>query len=184
MDTQAGGLLEQLQAIRGRAEELMARLDTDAAFSRQPRGGKGWSVGQCLDHLTQTNRLYVAALRDALAGAPRASTAVTTPIRSTWLGRTFIASMEPGYGRFRAPKKIVPRSATNRAQVWADFRRELDEIEALVRDAACIDLNTRTFPSPLFGLSRLRAGTALRVMFGHMRRHLQQAENVVAGYRE
>ncbi len=95
----------------------MARVESDEAFSFQPGGGTRWSVGQCLDHLTQTNRLYVVAIRRALAGAPRAAGAVTAPIASTWLGRKFAASMEPGYGRFRAPKKVVPRSATNRAQV-------------------------------------------------------------------
>lgn len=177
MDTQAGPLLDDLQAIRARATALVDRVPDDAAFQRQPEGG-GWSVGQCFEHLTQTNRLYIAAIREAIGRVPREAAPVTASIRSTWVGRRFIASMEPGTMRFRSPKKVVPGDTGRREQVWAAFRHELSEIETLVRDAAGVDLNRPVFGSPFFGLIRLRAGTGLRVMLAHMRRHLQQAERV------
>ena len=180
MDTQAAGLLTELEGIRARANALMDRVAGDEAFGWQPDAGRGWSVGQCLDHLTQTNRLYVAGIRDALAGMPRSATPVLAPIRSSWFGRKFAASMEPGKGRYRSPGKVIPRSATNRAQVWTEFQRELDEIEALIKDGATIDLNRAALPNPFVGVVRMRAGTAFRVLLAHMRRHLQQGENVIA----
>ena len=167
--------------VRARAAALMAGVADDETFSWQPDGGRRWSVGQCLDHLTQTNRLYVAGIRDALAGASRGASPVTTPIRSTWFGRKFAASMEPGKGKYRAPGKVVPRSASNRAQVWGEFQRELDEIEALIKDGATIDFNRASFPNPFLGIVRVRVGTGFRILLAHLRRHLQQAEQVVAG---
>lgn len=177
--TQSASLLEELRAVRESADRLMARVADDLTFSWQPHDGRGWSVGQCLDHLSQTNRLYLASIRDALANAARHDTPVTAPIRSTWIGRWVAQKMEPGSIKMKAPKRIVPRSATSRPQVWSEFTRGLDEIEAVIRDADRIDLNSATFPSPLFKFSRVRAGTGFRIMLAHLRRHIRQAERVL-----
>ena len=177
--TQASSLVGELRAIRDRADLLIARVPDDLVFAWQPANGRGWSVGQCLDHLSQGNRLYIANIRDALANAQREPEPVTAPIRSTWPGRKFIAMMEPGTRKMKAPKKIAPRLADNRAQVWGEFVRGLDEMEAILREADHVDLNRPTLPSPLFKLSRMRVGTAFRILFAHMRRHIRQAERVL-----
>jgi hypothetical protein len=177
--TQTSPLVDELHAIRARASDLMARVASDEIFAWQPDQGRAWSVGQCLDHLVKTNRMYLASIRDALAHAPRASEAVTAPIRSTWIGRKFAAAMEPGTRKMPTLRKLQPQLATNRARVWSDFVRGLDEIEAVLRDAETIDLNRVTFASPFFKLSRVRAGTGFRILLAHARRHLQQAERVL-----
>ena len=177
--TQTSGLLDQLDAIRRRTEALLARVPDDETFNRQPGDG-GWSVGQCLDHLNQMNRLYFGAIRDALSRAERWRAPVTTPLASSWFGNWFAASMEPGTRKVRAPRKAVPRSSVTRADVTAEFGRGLDEIEAALKDAAAIDLNRPTFASPFFSLSRVRAGTGFRILLAHMRRHLAQAERQVS----
>jgi len=176
--TQTSGLLEQLAAIRQRTSALLARVPDDETFNRQPGDG-GWSVGQCLDHLNQMNRLYFGAIRDALSRAQRSRAPVTTPLVSSWFGNWFAASMEPGTRKVRSPRKAVPRSSVTRAGAAGEFLRGLDEIEAALKDAASIDLNRPTFASPFFSLSRVRAGTGFRILLAHMRRHLTQAEHVV-----
>src|SRR5688572_14478645 len=177
--TQASRLLDELRDIRERADRLIARIPDDQVFSWQPNDGRGWSVGQCLDHLSQTNRLYMASIRDALANAPRGEKPATAPIESSWFGRWFAQSMEPGSMKMKAPKKVVPRSATSRQQVWTEFARGLDELEPIIRDADRIGLNRATFPSQLFEFSRVRVGTGFRIMLAHMRRHIRQAERVL-----
>ena len=112
--TQTSGLLDQLDAIRLRTEALLARVPDDAAFNRQPGDG-GWSVGQCLDHLNQMNRLYFGAIRGALSRAQRRRAPVTAPLVSSWFGNWFAASMEPGTRKMGAPRKAVPRSSVTRA---------------------------------------------------------------------
>src|SRR5687768_14471156 len=143
-EPQSATLLRELHAIRESADRVMARIADDLTFSWQPNDGRGWSVGQCLDHLSQTNRLYMASIRDALANAPRGEKPATAPIVSSWFGRRFAQSMEPGSMKMKAPKKVVPRSATSRQQVWTEFARGLDELEAIIRDAERIDLNRAT----------------------------------------
>lgn len=177
--TQISGLIDELNAIRKRADALLARITTDETFAWQPQEGRAWSVGQCLDHLSQTNRFYLAAIRDALAGGTRASSPVTSPIRSTLIGRWFARQMEPGTRKMPTLKKLVPHSAARRAEVVPEFYRTLDEAEALLRDSETLDLNRHTFTSPFFKLSRVRAGTGFRILLAHLRRHLHQAENVL-----
>jgi hypothetical protein len=177
---QTTGFLEELAAIRRRTGALLAQVPDDEAFQWQPDEGRAWSVGQCLDHLNHMNRVYFGAIRDALAGAPRARAVVEAPVRSTWIGRKFAESMEPGTRKMRAPKKAVPREVRRRDIVATEFLRGLDEIEAVLVDAATIDLNAPTFASPFMRLSRVRAGTGFRILLAHMRRHLAQAEHAIA----
>lgn len=180
---QTTGFLEELAAIRQRTHALLAQVPDDEGFLRQPDGGRAWSVGQCLEHLNQMNRLYFTGIRQALAGAPREGAPVDAPVRSTWFGRKFAESMEPGTMKMRTPKKAAPQAVRSREAVASEFLSGLDEIEAALRDAATIDLNTPTFPSPFFRFSRVRAGTGFRVLLAHMRRHLHQAEQVAQGLR-
>ena len=177
---QTSGLLEELRLIRARAEALVARVPDDAAFTWQPNEGRSWSVGQCLEHLNEMHRVYFGTIREALARAPRSTTVVTAPLRSTWFGRRFAKSMEPGTLKMRAPSAVVPQTVRARDEVVADFFRGLDEVERTLEDAATIDLNTPTYPSPFFRFSRVRAGTGFRILLAHLRRHLAQAEAVIA----
>ena len=176
---QTAGFLDELAAIRRRTHALLARVSDEQTFQWQPNEGRGWSVGQCLEHLNQMNRLYFGAMRRALAVAPREAAPVTAPVQSTWIGRRFAESMEPGTMKMKAPRQAAPQAARPRAQVESDFLRGLDEIEAMLRDAATIDLNRPTFASPFLRFSRVRAGTGFRILLAHMRRHLHQAEQVL-----
>ena len=171
---------EDVAAIGARAAALLARVPEDAAFQRQPHDGRGWSVGQCFEHLNNMNQVYFGEIRRALEGAPHASSPVTMPIRSSWFGRWFIAEMGPGRRRkLKSPGKVVPRSSRGRDEVAGEFFRGLDEIESTLRRAEAIDLNGPTFASPFFRLSRVRAGTGFRILLTHMHRHLEQAEQAL-----
>ncbi|MDQ3068975.1 MAG: DinB family protein [Acidobacteriota bacterium] len=176
---QAAGLRDELQAVRTRFEAVIARADTSAIFSRQPASGS-WSAGQCLEHLNHTNRAYLAKLRPALASAVPGTGDVTAPLLSSWFGRKFAASMDEQVSfKARAPKSVVPAVTLDRDAVTGEFRRLLGEMEAVLDRSRAIDLNRVTFPSPLFRLVKMRAGTALRILLAHMRRHLAQAERAL-----
>ena len=176
---QTDSLLDDLHAIRARTRALLARAPDEQTFGWQPHEGRAWSVAQCLDHLNNMNRLYFGAVKGALAGARRSSAPITAPLRSSWIGNWFVNQMEPGTRKLSAPKQSVPRLTVPREEVVTEFLRGLDEIEAVLNDAATIDLNKPTFQSPFFKLSRVRAGTGFRVLLAHMRRHLAQAERVL-----
>jgi hypothetical protein len=58
-------LTRELDSIDAQARQLVSDL-CETRINWQPDGGRAWSVGQCVDHLAASNRVYVAAIRTAV----------------------------------------------------------------------------------------------------------------------
>jgi hypothetical protein len=160
-----------------------ARL-TRPQFNWRPTSGPTWSVGQCVDHLTRANALYLDAVGAALERArPRPATAPLTA-RANLLGRWMIASLEPPpTRRLVAPRPIQPAPQSD-YDVDATLRRfddTLVRLAAVVPRAWTIDPNRTRFKNPLLkNLPLFNITAALQILTAHSRRHLWQAEQVRA----
>jgi len=86
-------LIDEFLAIEDDAERLVGPLD-DEQFNWSPGRG-AWSIGQCIHHLNLTNRKYFEALSAAVARAQADGVTRTGPIVSSWIGRRFVAMLEP-----------------------------------------------------------------------------------------
>ena len=171
-------IADEFLAVEGDAERLVEPLD-DEQFNWSPAPG-AWSIGQCIDHLNVANRKYFDALSAAVEGARASGLMRAAPIRSSWIGRRFIAMLEPPAGmKTRAPRAIRPAVARrHKAEVWPEFVRQHTHLRGCLQEWADIDLNRATFPNPLGPFGRLRAGTGLCIMAAHDRRHVWQASRV------
>ncbi len=175
-------LMAELARLAFEASQIAAPLD-DARFNWQPDGGKGWSVGQCLDHLVRTNRCYLDALEEAARSAARADGQCDpTPFEPGRLGSWFVGTMEPPVTRRQvAVKKTIPPSRCSKDPTLVAFAGEQQRLIELVRDTVCLDCNTIKFKNPLaYGLRMFNLSTGLLVLAAHERRHFWQARNVVA----
>jgi hypothetical protein len=162
-----------------RAEALVRDLDEER-FNWRP-DEKSWSVAQCLDHLNVANRAYLAPMRAALNRKGRVRRGAIQP---GFLGRWFVATLEPPpKRRLPAPKKIVPAARKGRHEVIGEWRRIQAEVKDLLRAGAEQDLNGIRFVNPFFSLIRFSVGTGFQVIAAHERRHLWQAERVLANPR-
>ena len=171
-------LSDAMDAADAAADALAARV-TDEQFFWQPDGGRRWSIALCLDHLAVTNAIYGAAIRGAVDRARAAGWTRTGAGAPGFVGRKFIASLEPPVKRrVSAPGRIKPRPSTDRAAILKAFRDGHDALRQTIADAAGIDINRATFPNPLFGLVRVKVSTGLAIIAAHDRRHLWQAEQV------
>ena len=145
---------------------------------------RSWSVAQCLDHLNVTNRVYLAPMRSALERARPAGKVRRGAIRPSYLGRWFVANLEPPPRlRATAPKKVVPAARKDLDEVIRERRRMQSEIRDLLCEVAGQDLNGIRFVNPFFSLLHFGVGTGFQVIAGHERRHLWQAEQVKANPR-
>jgi hypothetical protein len=136
-----------------------------------------WSVGQCLDHLHVSNKVYLPPMAAALDGRSPSPVQEITP---GWFGRWFIRTqIEPSTQRRRgsAPRKITPASQVD-AAVLDEFVRSNDVARDLVRRASAYDVNRIRFVNPFVPLVRFTVGTGLEIVWRHQRRHLLQAERV------
>jgi hypothetical protein len=172
-------LLAEFTAIEADAEALVSALD-DEQFNWSPRRG-AWSIGQCLAHVNAANAAYMPSLELAVERARRDGYTGRTPIRSSLPGRWFIATLEPPVRwKLRAPAKIKPPAERRlKAEVWPEFVRFHAHMKTALTGMADVDLNRAAFVNPFLGrLVRVRAGTGLRIMAAHERRHVWQAWGV------
>src|SRR5512145_2259726 len=88
-------LIDQVDACEADAERLVADLDDEGVNWTPPSGG--WSVGQCLTHLTLMNQFYLRDWPEALAEAALAQRGPFKRLRPTPFGRSFVRYLEPPY---------------------------------------------------------------------------------------
>jgi hypothetical protein len=138
-----------------------------------------WSIGQCLQHLLQSNDVYVPPMARALEGRPASPVETITP---GWFGRWFLREYiepSPRSGRHRAPRKVAPH-LTIEPDVLERFVRSNDVARDFVRRASVYDVNHVRFVNPFQPLIRFTVGTGIEILWRHQRRHLLQAEGVAA----
>jgi hypothetical protein len=176
-------LIAELDAIERDADALVTPL-SDEQFNWPPAPG-AWSVGQCIAHLNAINAIYMGSIERAVAEARAAGRSRRGPIASTWIGRRFIASMEPPPRlRTKSPRPARPRDDyRHKAEVWPEFVRFHAHARAAIASMADVDLNRATFGNPFLGRwVRMRVGTGLRIITAHERRHVWQAWRVRESY--
>lgn len=170
-------LISELDAADLRANALAKTLSS-RQLNWKPSQDE-WSVGQCLEHLSVTNAVYVPAMSSSVAGRPLAVVSEITP---GWFGRWFIRKyIEPSADtrRLRAPKKVVP-GAQVEPSALDRFLSGNHEARAFVLRAGKYNVNRVRFRNPFIPGLRFTVGTGLEILVRHQRRHLLQAERVRA----
>jgi len=152
-----------------------------AQFHWQPEPGRTWSVGQCVDHLQKTNRVYAAALSAAAAQGRAAGRSGPGTMRPNRLGRWFLGMIEPP-PRFRVPvpvRELVPRGDGSPETTWSAFLASQDEVGDLLRASSDLDLEGIRFRNPVAkNLRVFNLATGFLIIAAHERRHLAQARRV------
>ncbi len=172
-------ILEDLEKSDADARRLIEGL-TDEQVNWQP-SPDSWSVAQCLDHLARSNTIYAAALQDAVRQAGAKGILRREPIQPGWLSRIFIRWLEPPPRmKSRAPKKIVPASHGNPADVLEGFLHAQKAVRTVLLESASagLDLNQIRFRNPFIRFLRFTVGAGLLILAAHDRRHLWQAGRV------
>lgn len=173
-------LITELDAIEADARDLVAGL-SDMQGNWRPRGGTGWSVAQCLDHLAKINAIYVGHFLPVVERARSEGRGPFRGVRPTWFGRKFVSILEPPVKqKVKAPKSAVPASTIPVASALAAYLTGHDGYRRMVIAASDVDVNRVGARNPFIKFVRVRAATALLVPLAHDRRHLWQARQVLA----
>jgi DinB family protein len=168
-------LLGEFVAADARARAVAQGL-TPAQLNWKPRPAV-WSVGQCLEHLSKANDVYLTAMALSLDGRTRHE---VEEIKPGWFARYFIRNyIEPSTRtrRGRAPGKITPGENVA-ASILERFLGTNQQIREFVRRARHYDVNRIHFKNPFIGVIYFTVGTGLEVLSQHERRHLLQAERI------
>ncbi len=172
---------DEVNALREGAYGLAESLG-EVAFNFSPRPG-AWSIGQCLQHLTDTHAMYAGAIEARVERARQQGWAASEgPVkRFGWLERWFISNLEPpARRRFKAPAKVQPTPQLDPDIVRSAYRAALVKTLELRQQSEGLDLHRVKVASPLASWLRFRLGAAFSILTAHDRRHLEQAEKVAA----
>lgn len=170
----------QLEAQRREALALIEPLDAQQFNWRS--GPDRWSVGQCLDHLNQTNGRLVPVLEQAVASGRVRKRTATAPFRYGPFARWFRDSMKPEFKKpLKSPQIYRPSaSQLNMAVVADDFDRSLVTMAEIIEQADGLDLARIKAASPVSRFLRVPLGIWFECVVVHDDRHLQQARRVTA----
>ena len=178
LPAEVSDLLAQLDAIERAAVELVAGL-TDEQLNWSPDAR--WSIAQCLEHVSRTVALYPDAIRRMITEAVARAEAGRGPYREGRIARWVVAGMEPPpRTRVRTSRAVTPPARLDGARVLADFRAAHQQLAALARASAGVDLGRARMRSPFLRLIRFTLRQVLFMNASHARRHLWQARQVLA----
>ncbi|MGH9847031.1 MAG: DinB family protein [Blastocatellia bacterium] len=171
------GYYRQIGEIKQDAEDLIRGLD-DEQFNWRPAPNR-WAIGDCLEHLNITARLYWPILAEAIMRSRTSGMMSAGPFKHGWLGNRVVRSAEPPVKmRFKAPRRFRPLSNQPLNQVWSQFISFQDRMRELLREANGVDLARTKVPLPATNLIKLSLGQGFALVAAHERRHLWQARRV------
>jgi hypothetical protein len=171
-------VLRQLSDSEESAAKLILGV-SPAQASWQAEPGKSWNIWQCLHHLVLTNRIYTAAIMQAvMKGGPSGRTAAEG-ISPGWFGRWFISQLEPpARRRIKTLPGMNPPAQGNLEQAQREFAASHEEVREVLKHWDNVDFNQARFHSPFASLLKFTVGTGLLIITAHDRRHLWQAERM------
>jgi hypothetical protein len=167
----------QIEAVTNNARDLLNGLsETQINWSAAPGH---WSIAECLDHLTVTNREMLGSIKEAINDARTKGLTGRGPFRHGMIGNMIVRSMEPpAKMKFKAPGIFKPRARQSLETVARDFFAVQDEVLSVISEANGINLARAKVTSPVLKWMKLSLGQAFSLIATHERRHLWQARRV------
>jgi hypothetical protein len=151
---------------------------TDEQFNQQPAGG-GWSVAQCIAHLTLTMEKFEPRFVQAIAEGRARNLRGSEPFRYSLLERIAIQGVNPPPSlKVKAPAAFVLDESLPAARVLAEFEGAHRRFQEILRSADGLDLARIRVQHPAVSIWKQRIGAAFEILSGHCRRHLWQAARV------
>lgn len=169
---QLADLRRELNSSSQTARKLTDLL-SDAALQQRPKKG-GWSIAECIQHLTATNHLYIPILASAFKGAP----AGNGPYVMDWRGRLLKWVLEPPY---RSKVKTIPSlepKIEDLRRVLPDFIDSQQQFVDAMAPWQGRALDKVLITSPFNKRLRYSIYSLFNVVAAHQRRHLWQAHRV------
>ena len=172
---------EQLEAVQNEVESatlkakslIAGRSEAELTTRLEPTS---WSVGECLDHLTQTTAAFVPAITGAIARAPRLT--LNRPLKAGALTTLLIQNLEPPYRlKFNVLAPLVPRQQ-NFDMAWSAFENSQTQLKKIMQSAAGLAIDEVSIESPVYARFSYNVYGALRMLTAHERRHLWQIEQI------
>lgn len=154
----------------------MTRRHSREQFNFKPAPGR-WSVGQCIEHLSVSMRMYLDVMEPVIETADRRNDAPYDG--GPFMGRMLLRALRKPGMRYPAPRSFQPSSAPlNPDSVREDFDQQAIRMQQAIERCDGLALGTIKMPWPVLRLVRISLAQAFELQVLHTDRHLKQTERV------
>jgi hypothetical protein len=138
-----------------------------------------WSVGECLDHLIVSDRLFFDDLKKVINGTYTMTIYQKySPLTSFW-GKIFKEQLQETVSRkLNAPQKMAPSSSDKPGNFVELYLSNLDTFLILIAGCKQIDLDKTILTSPTLKFVTFSLRDAFEFLITHEHRHINQAIRV------
>ena len=174
MDPQLADIKKQLDLVSDHARKLFASLNEEQLKKRPASGG--WSVTECVQHLSQTSKQYESIFDSVFPTAPKGK----GPFQMDFKGMLLCWVMKPPYRvmKVKTTPNLEPSPAGSASQVLSDFLASQERFAGYVDRADGIALDKTIITSPFNAKMQYNLFSCFQIITVHQRRHLWQAEQV------
>lgn len=140
-----------------------------------------WSVGQCLDHLVAANGQMLSAFDPIISGTKQTTFIERLPFWPSLWGRMMVKIVSPqGTRKFKAPPGAAPSSSKLDPQIVRKFADLQQEVSRKIKAVENMNPDKIIITSPFAGFITYSLLDTCRIIVAHERRHIAQAERVMA----
>lgn len=179
MTAELSHLTAEVSQITAEAEQRLGKL-TPAQLNWKPSPA-GWSVAQCLEHLIKINESFFPVMRQIAQGTYAPPWNARLPLLPGLFGSLILKAVQPTAPRkFKASPRFEPAASDLPADIVGRFAAHQRELDGLMAQSNRVDLASVVVASPVAPLATYSLQDAYRILVAHERRHLLQAERVLA----
>lgn len=179
LDMSLPELLNEAEAIARDVQSTFGQLNAEQ-LNWKPNADS-WSVAQCLDHLSTSNGLMLAAFDPVISGTKRTSFVERLPFLPGLMGRMMIKFVAPqGKQKLKAPPAAVPSSSKLDPQIVNQFVTLQQQVGQKFKAVEHLNPDNVIVTSPFIGVITYSLLNAARIIVAHERRHFEQARRVMA----
>lgn len=179
LDMTLSELLGEAKSIAHDAQSTFGSLTAEQLNWKQAEDQ--WSVAQCLEHLIVTDRQMLEVFDRTIKGTKQTNFIERLPILPGLWGRMMVKVLVPGgKQKFKAPPSATPSSSTIDPQIVNQFIAHQQIVEEKLKAVENLNPEKLIITSPFAGFMTYSLLDAARIIVVHERRHMAQAERVMA----
>jgi hypothetical protein len=172
-------ITEITSALRQVAEDARANFGnlSSEQLNWKP-SEKGWSIGQCFEHIIKTNAEFYPEFEKLATGTRKNSFFENYSPLSGVFGRFLIKAVSEDSKKAKAPsQRIVPPSDIA-ADIIERFALHIEEVNRKVESCSSADRHKTVVTSPFLAVFTYKLDDAYTVLVEHTKRHFRQAKRV------
>ena len=170
---------EEMLHTRERARRLCQDISA-GRWSTRPAPDQ-WAIGECLTHLNITSERFIPLLDDAIRDGRARKIERGGPYGKGLIGWALAKFLEPPYKmKTQTPSSFLPVRVDSMPETLERFDYLQQELQQRIDRAAGLAVDKIKLVSPFDGRVKYNLYATFCIITAHQRRHLWQAEQVLA----